>query len=131
MSRALSQPRHLPAGLNGLLLALVALAMQLAAFGIVPLSGARAGLDRLLATSICHTEAADHGGAPAPHHAPDCAVCPLCQAIAHAGAILASPMAVFAAPVPVVVRAFAQPPARAPPSLAASPATARGPPATL
>ncbi len=131
MTRALSSPRHLPAGLNGLLLALVALAMQLAAFGIVPLSGAGIGVDRLLATSICHTDAGDHGNAPAPHHAPDCAVCPLCQAIAHAGVILASPMAVFASPVLAVTRAFAQPPARAPPSLAASPATARGPPAPL
>ena len=131
MNRTLSQPRHLPAGLNGLLLALVALAMQLAAFGIVPFSGAGAGLDRLLATSICHTEAADHGNAPTPHHTPECAVCPLCQAIAHAGVILASPVAPFVAPVLVVARAFALPPARAPPSLAASPATARGPPATL
>jgi hypothetical protein len=131
MNSALSPPRHLPAGLNGLLLALVALAMQLAAFGIVPFSGAGAGVDRLLATSICHSEAADRGGVPAPHHAPACVVCPLCQAIAHGGAILASPMAAFVAPVLVVTRAFAQPPARAPPSLAASPATARGPPATL
>jgi hypothetical protein len=131
MNRALSRPRQLPAGLTGLLLALVALAMQLAVSGIVPFQGARTGVDRLLAASICHTDAGDPGHAPAPHHAPDCAVCPLCQAIAHASAVLASPMAVFVAPVLFVTRAFAVPPARAPPSVAASAASARGPPAIL
>lgn len=131
MTRALSRPRHPPTGLNGLFLALVALAMQLAVFGIVPATGVGVGVDRLLATSICHADAADHGNAPAPHHAPDCAVCPLCQAIAHAGVILASPMAAFVAPVLFVTRAFALPPARAPPSVAASATSARGPPAIL
>ncbi len=131
MNRALSQPRQLPAGLTGLLLALVALAMQLAVFGIVPTTGAAAGVDRLLATSICHTDTSDQGNAPARHHAPDCAVCPLCQAIAHAGAILASPVAAFVAPVLFVSRAFAQPAARAPPSVAVSATSARGPPGFL
>jgi hypothetical protein len=116
----------------GLLLALVALAMQVAAASIVPVAAPAAGLDRLLAASICHADGAatDQGHAPAPHHAPDCAVCPICQAIAHAGAILAAPMVAFVAPALVAVRVFALPPARAPPSIAASARFARGPPAT-
>jgi Protein of unknown function (DUF2946) len=127
---SVAQPRQSrrPVGL-GLLLALVALAMQVAATSVMPSAGLSVSVDRLVAASICHSDAADHGGTPAPHHAPDCAVCPLCQAIAHAGALLASPMVGFAAPALFVAKnLFARPPARAPPGHTAFATSARGPP---
>jgi len=134
MPFALPRLTCLPAGLSGLLLTLFALAMQLSAASIVPFAGLPAvGLDRLVAASICHGDGAatDHGGTPTQHHAPDCAVCPLCQAIAHAGALLAVPAVGFATPVLLLARAFALPPARAPPGRTATATSARGPPATL
>jgi len=133
MNYVLPQRRHLPAGLSGLLLALVALVMQIAAASVVPFAGPAASVDRLLAASICHSDggATDSGGTPARRHAPDCAVCPLCQAIAHAGALLGAPMLVIAAPALLAARLFALPPSRAPPGRAASAASARGPPVPL
>jgi hypothetical protein len=126
-------PRRLPAGTLGLLLAVFALALQLAAASVVPWSGLpAAGVDRLIAGSLCHTAAGDDGGTPAaPHHAPDCAVCPLCHAIAHAGALLAAPAVLLAAPALLVARAFRLPPPRAPPGGARFAASARGPPVPL
>ncbi len=125
--------RRRPIGLSGLLLALVALALQMAAIAIVPYASVAAGVDRLVAASICHSDSAagDQGGAPAHHHMPDCAVCPLCQAIAHAGVALAAPWAGFAAPVLLAVRPYAMPPPRAPPGRALTAASARGPPAAF
>jgi len=118
----------------GLLVALFALAMQLSAASTVPFAGLPAtGLDKFVAASICHSGAAadDHGGPPAQHHAPDCAVCPLCQAIAHAGVLLAAPLSGFAVPLTLVARTFELLPARAPPGRRATATSARGPPATL
>jgi hypothetical protein len=113
----------------GLLLALVALAIQLAAASVVPFAAlSTASVDRLAAASICHD---DQGHQPSPHHAPACAVCPLCQAIAHAGALLASPGTVLVAPILAAFRAFALPPARAPPAVATFATSARGPPVPL
>jgi Protein of unknown function (DUF2946) len=130
MTLALSR-RMRATGLSGLLLALVALAMQIAAASVVPFAAPAASVDRLVAASICHTDTTDHGGAPVRQHAPDCAVCPFCHAIAHAGVLLASPMAAFIGPAVLVARAFAWPASRAPPGRAGSAASARGPPATL
>jgi hypothetical protein len=128
MTRALRLPGRSPASPFGLLLALVALAVQLAAVGVVPFAGApAAGVDRLLAVSICHGDS----GTPAGHHAPACTVCPICQAIAHAGVLLASPAFGFVAPAMVAMRAFALPPARAPPGRPTTAASARGPPLPL
>jgi hypothetical protein len=109
----------------GLLLAIVALAMQLAAASIVPFRPAPvAGLDRLVAASICHT---DTGGAPR-HRAPDCVLCPLCQAIAHAGVPLHPGFAALPAPVAAAARLVSLPPARAPPLRRIAAAAPRGPP---
>jgi hypothetical protein len=131
MFLALPRPTRLPAGLSGLLLAVAALVMQLAAASVVPFAAPT--IDRLVAVSICHGDGGATGSSdrPAHHHAPDCAVCPLCQAIAHAGVLLAAPTLAFAAPVALIAHAFVLPPARAPPGRAASAASARGPPATL
>ena len=132
MITALPRPRRLPAGLFGLLFAVFALTLQLAAASVVPFASVPAGgVDRLIAASICHGAAGDDGGAPAPHHAPDCAVCPLCQAIAHAGVLLAAPVMLLTAPVLLAPRAFALPPARAPPGGGSFATSARGPPTTL
>jgi hypothetical protein len=133
MSHALPSRKNLPAGLSGLLLALVALTMQLAAASVVPFAAPSASIDRLVAASICHSDGgtSDTGGAPARRHAPDCAVCPLCQAITHAGVLLGAPMLLIAAPVMLVAHAFARPPSHAPPGRAASAASARGPPVPL
>ena len=124
-------PRRQPIGFIGLLLVSVALAMQLAATGVVPFATLAAGVDRLVAASICHADSAadDPGGAPVHRHVPECAVCPLCQVIAHAGVLLAAPGFGFAAPALLAFRSFAMPPARAPPGRAASATSARGPPA--
>lgn len=120
--------RRLPAGLPGLLLVVFALAMQLAVVSVVPSGDAVMGIDRLVAASICHSGGTDQGGTPAHRHAPDCAVCPLCQAIAHAGVLLAAPPVWFAGPAVFVAHAYALPPARAPPPRRIAATTARGPP---
>ncbi len=115
--------------LPGLILAVVALAIQLAAASVIPFTALSvAGVERLAAASICHS---DQGGQPSPHHAPDCAVCPLCHAIAHAGALLAAPAVAVAAPLLLAARAFALPTSRAPPRATLSAASARGPPLPL
>jgi hypothetical protein len=130
MTAALPQSTRLPAGPLGLLLVLVALAMQMAMASVVPFAGAAAGVDRLIAASICHSDngASDQGGTPAPHHSSDCAVCPLCQVVSHAGVLLAVPMAAIVGPVLLTIRAFALPPSRAPPGTGAFATSARGPP---
>jgi hypothetical protein len=96
----------------GRLCALVALAVQLGAASIVPLAVAsNAGPERLLAAPICHAA----GGSPAPRQGHDCVLCPLCQAVAHAGAVLGPTLASVPPPVLVLLRAAPLPPARAPP----------------
>jgi hypothetical protein len=130
MMLALPRRTRLP-GLSGLLLAVVALVMQIAAASVVPFASPAANLDRLVAASICHSDAGTQGGNPVRHHAPDCAVCPLCQAITHAGVLLAAPMAAFVGPVLLIARQFALPPSRAPPGRGTAAASARGPPARL
>ncbi len=132
MSRPAPRSPGKAARLPGLLLAVLALAMQLAAASVIPWTTPQAaGLDRLVAASICHGDsgAADRGGTPPGHHAPACAVCPLCQAIAQAGVLLGSAAVALAAPPPAVSRAAAPPPARAPPARRVAAAAPRGPPA--
>jgi hypothetical protein len=133
MFRALSRRPRRSLGPLSVLLALVALAMQIAAASIVPGAAPAASIDRMVAASICHSDGAtgDQGGAPAPRHAPDGAICPICQAIAHAGVLLATPTAALVLPARSAFRSFVVQPARAPPSLARSATSARGPPAPL
>ena len=124
MNHALPQRDRISAGFWGLALALVALLMQLAAASVVPLASPAASVERLAAASICHR----HGGAPPAPHTPDCAVCPLCQAIAHAGVLLGAPIAHFAAPVLPPMRAFPTPQSRAVQGPTTFASSARGPP---
>jgi len=121
-------------GFAARLLAVVALAVQLAAASVVPWGVVPgAGIDRLVAASICHGDGvgADQGGTPANHHGPACAVCPLCQAVAHAGVLLGPAMFVLAAPVAALSRMAHLPPARAPPARLAAATSARGPPTLI
>jgi hypothetical protein len=123
-------PRSFGLRTAGLLLALLALAVQLGAASVVPWTGA-GRLDRLLAASICHADGAT-GPAPAQqHHAPDCALCPFCQAIAHASVLLGPAALVFAALAAPPPRIAAPPPARAPPARLAAATSARGPPGPI
>lgn len=118
--------RRIPA--SGLLLALLALTMQLAFGAVVPRAEVMATLDA--ATTICHTGGTSDQTPPAPHHQPDCLVCPLCVSLAASGIVLltASPRL----PPPRIValgRAGLPPPATAPPVAAPLAAQPRGPPA--
>ncbi len=120
-SSAARAPRRL---WSGLLLALVALAVQLAAASIVlPDAAPAATVDRLVAASICHP-----GKTPQHRPPPACAVCPLCQAVAQSGMLLAPPMVALAAPAASVWRPALPPPARAPPGRVLVSAYPRGPP---
>ncbi len=108
----------------GLLLAMVALAVQLATASIVlPLAAPADTVDRLVAASICHPgEAPDHQPPPA------CTICPLCQAIAQSGMLLAPPAFALAAPAAAGWHPPLPPPAGAPPDRVLVSAYARGPP---
>jgi hypothetical protein len=110
-------------------LAALALVAQLAAASVVAMPTTPAvALDGLIAASLCTGAHDAAGGAPAHHHAPDCTLCPLCQAIAHAGVLLASPAFALDAPPAARERSTLPPPARAPPAHALGAAYPRGPP---
>jgi len=101
--------------------------------GAMPLAAPAPGAGTLgilagLGATICHT---DPGGDPAPvhRHAPDCALCPVCQLQAPAAQWLhPAPSIVLAAPFPHIAAAYTQAEARAPPATAWRPARPRGPP---
>jgi hypothetical protein len=129
-ARALSN--RLAAGF-GLLLAVVALAMQLAAGSFAMPRVVLTDFAQALAASICHADAggSDQGDGSAPHHTPDCVVCPLCQAMAQAHVLLAPMAVVVAVPVLVLVRMVLRRASHVRPGRIVTIATARGPPATL
>ena len=108
----------------GLLLAVLALVSQLALGSVVLSDDAQAAEFDAIAV-LCQT------GAPAPvhhQHAPDCAICPLCVALALPGVIL-TPGPVLPAPsVRGVAVVALPPPARAPPARTLRLAQPRGPP---
>jgi hypothetical protein len=132
---SISAPRRfrLCTRLPGLLLAMLALAGQIAFGGLVPPVDAAesplAGLDSL--GVICHAASEGNPGeSPAPHrHSPDCAICPLCVAMTAPAAALLSPGPMLPAPPTDTVTAESpRPPARAPPSAPPRAAQPRGPP---
>jgi hypothetical protein len=111
------------------LLALVALALQLAAASIVLPAAPAAALDGLITASICHAGSAhDEGKAPLHHPPPACDLCALCQAVAHAGTLLAASDVVLTPPVLPAMRAAPPLPAWAPPEYAVASTWPRGPP---
>ena len=107
----------------------------LAAASVAPFAAAASpGPQILFGVPICHSEsgATSDGSTPAtpPHH--DCALCPLCQAVTHAGQVVGPALVFLPPPALIVARAVALPPARAPPprwTLSAS--YPRGPPLPL
>ena len=109
----------------GLLWALLALAGQLAWGATVP----DPALQQLGLGVICHAGRA--GGAPtAPaHRAPDCALCPLCAALATPVPTLGRAPALPPPRAVAVVPAVVLPPATAPPPEPLIAAQPRGPPA--
>lgn len=114
----------------GLALATLALLAQVVAAVAMPLPTVDVGFDGSF--PICHAGAADDAGTPAPavphRHGMDCAVCPLCTALA--AAVLPTPeVPGMAAPGGMVVVPVAWPPSHAPPALAIRAATfPTGPP---
>jgi hypothetical protein len=130
MRRGFAPSVRLGLRIAGNWLAALALVVQLAAASVVAMPSApAASLDGLIAASLCTGADDAGGGAPAhDHHAPDCALCPLCHAIAHAGVLLAPPAFAFATPLSERQRPGLPPPPRAPPVRAAGAAYPRGPP---
>lgn len=133
MLRAFLNRFRLPTGAAGLFLAMLALAGQMALGATVaPGEPSDAGLLELGALGvICHADApADTDHAPSPHrHSPDCAICPLCVAMAMpATAVVASGPMLPAPTIALVGRASVPAPVRGPPSRPLLIARPRGPP---
>lgn len=105
--------------------------------GAVPLAvpaaqgaGNLAALAKLGAV-ICHGDAAEEHdpAAPGRNHAPDCALCPVCQLQAPWAHLLhPAPPVILAAPAPLPTARYALDSPRAPPAAAWRPAQPRGPP---
>jgi hypothetical protein len=77
---------------------------------------------------ICHGDARSRAPASAPHHAPDCALCPLCASLAAPTAMLVPPSPMVWPPTLAIVSAVVSPPATGPPVREAGTSQPRGPP---
>jgi hypothetical protein len=117
----------------GLLLASIALAGQLALGAIVPtdgpMQGTLSGLESL--GVICHSPGPGDPDQPSTpdHRTPDCAICPLCVALAAPAMVVLVPAPVLPAPTIVLAARSSGPvQARAPPSEPLRTARPRGPP---
>ncbi len=124
----------LPAGLPGLVLAMWALASQVAIGSVVLPSGLRAqqrDLARLDTLSVLCSSTPVPGGrhAPVPRHAPDCALCPLQAAFATGNLVLADAPTLPKPKAGRIGRAVSLASARGPPAAQRSTALPRGPPA--
>ena len=97
-----SLSRRLAAPL-GVVLALLALLVQLTAGGLALPRMAEGHFEAELQASICHADPADTQ-APAQDHGADCALCPLCLALSAAHVLLGAPTQMLAVPLR---RAFA------------------------
>lgn len=136
MGRSRAFRRNGPARAIGLLLAMLAACLPVLVGPIVHSAMMRQSDGMAMAGDMsgCHEAMGDSrpDQPPGPqHHEPDCAVCPLCAALAHP-AIAWAPAP--AAPAPSVMRTGRPelpPDARVPPRLFASAAQPRGPPARI
>jgi hypothetical protein len=126
MSRALTRTWEFP---TGLLLAILALVSQVALGSLVlPADSAAAELDAVAIFCQTAAPATPQPATPHHHHGPDCAICPLCAALAMPGAIL-TPAPLLPAPsIHRVAQIALPPPARGPPSRPFRIPLARGPP---
>src|SRR5579875_306734 len=123
----------------GRLLALTALAIQLAAASIVPsvVISDEPSAD-FLGFPICHAAyPADDADGNAPkrgpknQQGPDCALCPFCQAIVHAGGLLVPSTSAPFVPLVVVGQAALSPSCQRFPARAVAAAYPRGPPSLI
>ncbi len=127
------RPRWLPAGLPGLLVAVVALASQLA-LGSVVLPDEAAARDQSVATLDALTILCDAAGPASPgqpprhQHHPDCALCPLSVALALPAVVLTSEPALPPPSSRLADGAALPPPARGPPAQPRHTPPSRGPP---
>jgi len=136
MGRTRAFQRNGPARALGLLLAMLAVCLPVLLGPIVHAAMMRQVDGMAMAGDMpdCHEAMGDPrpDQPPGPqHHDPDCAVCPLCAALAHP-AIAWTPAPT--APTPSVTRMERPelpPGARAPPRLSASAAQPRGPPSRI
>jgi hypothetical protein len=115
----------------GLLLAVMALMGQLAVGAAVPLQDEAA--ERLntfeAALILCHSGTGSTPSQQAPlHHHFDCALCPLCQVLAHYSVVLTSAPFLPEPPAGMTLRTRGVAAARAPPAPAVASAYPRGPP---
>jgi hypothetical protein len=117
----------------GALLALLALAVQLAAVALVlPAAASRAAAAQPWVAPICHADAGPHDAPHGPLHRPllPCAACPFCQAVAQAGLLLGPAAApVLAAPDIRGASLPALPPSDPSPAAPLAAPFPRGPPA--
>ncbi len=131
MIRALNRASLKASQRFGVLLAMLALMMQLAVSTLgMPSVPAQADFSAELAATICHVDTGpvDQNHTPARHHAPDCDICPICQAISHAHLLLTPPLLVLAAPMLLALGLAAPGLLPSLHSHTAPPAKARGPP---
>jgi hypothetical protein len=116
----------------GVVFALLALFAQLSAAMAVPRTPVADAFALALASSICHAD--DGTSDPGDHahqHMPDCAVCPVCQGLAQAVVVLPPPGPLVPRPMRVAVAGFAEARVTTWRDSRFTPATARGPPATI
>lgn len=106
---------------RGLLAALLAVLIQLVAVSAVPAAAPDVG-------AICHAGTHDSRD-PAPVHAPDCALCPLCVALAAPAPLPVAGPAVPPRRVVAVSTVEATSRAAPPPAAPRTARSARGPPA--
>jgi len=117
--------------LLGVLIAAIALAGQIALGALVPQGTTpETQLAELATTSfICHSEdKPDSRDGKPHHHAPDCALCPLCQAIAQSGALIHPSAISLLVPLIAPVSNAVPPPSRATPLFGLATVYPRGPP---
>jgi len=115
-----------PLSPSGFCLVMLALCVQLVSGALVPAPEAASPFAGL--GVICHVDGGSGAPPPAPHHAPDCLLCPLCATLAAPVALLAVPPALLVARTVAIAPAVILPPATAPPVREPTAAQPRGPP---
>ncbi len=131
-SRQTAHPRFL-GSLPGLLLAVLALFSQLTLGAVILPDEAAAQAQSVAALDalsvICSSTNPSTPARPHHRHSPDCAVCPLCTALAMQAVVLVSGPDLPAPSSRLADRATLPPPARAPPAQPRHTPPPRGPPA--
>jgi hypothetical protein len=117
--------------LFGLFLAVIALMGQVAVGSVAPAQNMVAEQARALEAVLilCHSDNGSTPSQPNPlHHHTDCALCPLCQVLAHYNVVLTGSPPLPTPSTSMTMRARGVPTARAPPAPILVSAYPRGPP---